>query len=119
MSAVLVEIAQQPGRRERAGLFEAGRAVWEAFYGNAAAARQSASKALALGRGRNVDYAAAFPLALSGELRQARDLAQDLTREFPEDTFVQFMYLPTLRALFALNARDPVAAIQALQVASR
>ena len=119
MSAVLVEIAQQSGRRERAGLFEAARAVWEAFYGNAAAARQSASKALALGRGRNVDYAAAFALALSGDLRQARDLAQDLAREFPEDTFVQFMYLPTLRALFALNARDPAAAIQALQVASR
>jgi tetratricopeptide (TPR) repeat protein/predicted Ser/Thr protein kinase len=33
MSAGLVEIAQQSGRRERAGLFEAGRAVWEAFYG--------------------------------------------------------------------------------------
>ena len=119
MSTALVEIAQQSGRRERAGLFEAGRAVWEAFYGNAAAARQSASKALALGRDRDVDYAAAFALALSGDLRQARDLAQDLAREFPEDTFVRFMYLPTLRALFALNARDPVAAIQALQVASR
>jgi serine/threonine protein kinase len=119
MSAVLVEIAQPSGRRERAGLFEAARAVWEAFYGNAAAARQSASNALALGRDRNVDYAAAFALALSGDLRQARDLAQDLARQFPEDTFVQFMYLPTLRALFALNAHDPAAAIQALQVASR
>jgi predicted Zn-dependent protease len=119
MSAALVEIAQQSGRRERAGLFEAGRAVWEAFYGNAAAARQSASKALALDRRRDVDYAAAFALALSGDLPQSRALAQDLAREFPEDTFVQFMYLPTLRALFALNAHDPAAAIQALQVASR
>jgi tetratricopeptide (TPR) repeat protein len=119
MSAVLVEIAQQSGRRERAGLFEAGRAVWEAFYGNAAAARQSASKALMLDRGRNVDYAAAFALALSGDLPRARGLAQDLAREFPEDTFVQFMYLPTLRALFSLNTGDPAAAIQALQVASR
>ena len=116
---MLVEIALPSGRRVRAALFEAGRAVWEAFYGNAAAARQSASKALALGRDREVDYAAAFALALSGDLRQARDLAQDLAREFPEDTFVQFMYLPTLRALFALNAHDPAAAIQALQVASR
>jgi serine/threonine protein kinase/tetratricopeptide (TPR) repeat protein len=118
-SAVLVEIAQQSGRRERAGLFEAGRAVWEAFYGDAAAARQSARKALALHRDRNVDYAAAFALALSGELPQARILAQDLAREFPEDTFVQFMYLPVLRALFALEADDPPGAIQALQVASR
>ena len=72
--------------RERAGLFEAGRAVWEAFYGNAAAARQSASKALELGRGRDVDYAAAFALALSGDLPQSRALAEDLAREFPEDT---------------------------------
>ena len=39
-----VGIAQRAGRRERAGLFEAARAVWEAFYGNAAAARQSASQ---------------------------------------------------------------------------
>jgi tetratricopeptide (TPR) repeat protein len=119
MSAVLVEIAQQSGRRERAGFFEAGHAVWEAFYGNAAAARQSAGRALALGRGRDVDYAAAFALSLSGDRRQAHDLAQDLAREFPEDTFVQFMYLPTLRALFALNAHDPAAAIHALHVASR
>jgi len=119
MSAVLVDIAQQSGRRERAGLFEAGRAVWEAFYGNATAARQSAGKALTLSRDRNVDYAAAFALALSGNLPQSRALAQNLAREFPEDTFVQFMYLPTLRALFALNAHDPAGAIQALQVASR
>ena len=119
MSAVPVEIAQRSGRRERAGLFEAGRAVWEAFYGNAAAARQSASKALELGRGRDVDYAAAFALALSGDLARSRALAEDLAREFPEGTFVQFMYLPTLRALSSLNAHDPAAAIQALQIASR
>jgi len=118
-SAVSVEIAQRAGQSERAGLFEAARAVSEAFYGNAAAARQSASKALELGRGRNVDYAAAFALALSGDLPQSRALAEDLAREFPEDTFVQSMYLPTLRALFAMNARDPAAAIQALQIASR
>ena len=103
-SAVPVEIAQRSGRRERAGLFEAGRAVWEAFYGNADAARQSATKALELGQGCDVDYATAFALALSGDLPQSRALAEDLAREFPEDTSVQFMYLPTLRALFSLNA---------------
>ena len=102
-SAVAVEIAERAGRSERAGLLEAARAVWEAFYDNAAAARQSASKALALGRGPDVDYAAAFALALSGDLPQSRALAEGLAREFPEDTFVQTLYLPTLRALFALN----------------
>jgi serine/threonine protein kinase/tetratricopeptide (TPR) repeat protein len=119
MSARSVEIADRSGRRERAGLFEAARAVWEAFYGNAAAAKQSAARALELGRGREVDYAAAFALALSGDFPQARILAEDLAREFPEDTSVQFMYLPTLRALFSLGTHDPAAAIDALQTASR
>jgi serine/threonine protein kinase/tetratricopeptide (TPR) repeat protein len=119
MSAVPVEIAQRSGQHERAGLFEAATAVWEAFYGNAAAARRSASKALALGRSSDVDYAAALALVLSGDLPQSRALAENLARQFPEDTSVQSMYLPTLRALFALNAHDPAAAIQALQTASR
>lgn len=118
-AAGAVEIAERAGRSERAGLFEAARAVWEAFYGNAAAARKDAARALELGRGRDVDYAAAFALALSGDLPQSRTLAADLAREFPESTFVQYMYLPTLQALSSLNARDPAAAIQALQIASR
>jgi len=122
MSAVAVQIAQKSGRRERAGLFEAAVAVWEAFSGNAAAARQSAARALALGRaGREVEYAAALALALVGDLPQSRTLTEELAREFPEDTSVQFLYLPTLRALFALNGPTPDAAgaIQVLQPASR
>jgi hypothetical protein len=58
-------------------------------------------------------------LALSGDLPQSRALAEDLAREFPEDTSVQFMYLPTLRALFSFNTHDAAAAIQSLQTASR
>jgi hypothetical protein len=122
MASDAVQIAQKSGRRERAGMFEAATAVWEALYGNAAAARQSATRALELGRGgREVDYAAAFALALSGDLPQSRALAQVLAHEFPEDTSVQFMYLPALRALFSLNTPTPDAAgaIQALQTASR
>ena len=46
-------------------------------------------------------------------------LADDLAKNFPEDTSVQYMYLPTLRALFSLSACDAAAAIQSLQIASR
>ena len=42
-------------------------------------------------QGRDVDYAAAFALALSGELPRPQALAEDLAREFPEDPVVQFM----------------------------
>ncbi|MEO5739520.1 MAG: protein kinase, partial [Vicinamibacterales bacterium] len=118
-AAIAAAIPKQSRKLERAALFEAATAVWEALYENPTAARQKASTALALGRGHEVDYAAAFALAVSGEVSRSRALADDLAREYPEDTSVQFMYLPTLRALFALDARDAAAAIHSLQTASR
>jgi serine/threonine protein kinase/tetratricopeptide (TPR) repeat protein len=118
-SAVAIDIAQKGNQRERAALFEAATAVWEAFYGNAAAARQKATTALDVARGRDVDYAAALALVLSGDGARSRVLAGDLAKDFPEDTSVQYLYLPTLRALFSLNAQDAAAAIQSLQTASR
>jgi hypothetical protein len=51
--------------------------------------------------------------------RRTKTDAVDLARDHPENTSVQSMYLPTLRALFALDARNPAAAIQSLQTASR
>ena len=70
-ATIAVAIPKQSGRLERAALFEAATAVWEALYGNPAEARQKAASALALGRGREVDYAAAFALALSGDVSQS------------------------------------------------
>jgi hypothetical protein len=100
-------------------LFDVATAAWEAFYGRATAARQKATTALDLARGRDVDYAAAFALAVSGDLSRARALADDLSRDYPEDTSVQYMYLPTLRALSSLHTHDAAAAIHALQTAAR
>ena len=120
MSAVPIEIAQQAGRARTGRLVRSGHErCGKRFTGMRPPPGRAPARALELGRGREVDYAAAFALALSGDLPQSRALAEDLAREFPEDTSVQFMYLPTLRALFSLNAHDAAAAIQALQTASR
>jgi tetratricopeptide (TPR) repeat protein len=73
--------------------------------------------ALALSKGRDVEYASAFALALAGDFAHSEALANDLERRFPEDTSVRFNYLPTLRALFALNHGEPAKAIEQLQVA--
>ena len=61
---------------------------------------------------------AACALAQAGDLYRARALARDLERRFPEDTSVQFNYLPSLRALFALNDRKPQEAVELLRVAA-
>ena len=66
MSRRAVDLAQQAGQRERAALFEAGAAVWEALFGNAPEARRSAMAALELSKDRDVEYGAAFALAACG-----------------------------------------------------
>jgi hypothetical protein len=81
-SAIATGIAERSGRREREAMFVAATAVWEALYGRAPAARENANKALALARGRDVDYPAAFALAMAGDLTRSRALADDLAQNF-------------------------------------
>jgi predicted Zn-dependent protease len=117
MSRRAVDQAQQAAQRERAGLWAAGAAVREAFFGNAVEARRGARTALQLSNGREVQYGAALALTLSGDSGQAKALADDLERRFPEDTSVRFSYLPVLRARRSLNHGDASKAVELLQAA--
>ena len=110
-----VASASQAGNLERAAYYEAAAAVCEAHFGNGAGAREHAHAALALARNRDVVYAAAFALAFSGDLSESHRLAADLEKRFPEDTPVQFEYLPILHALSALADRAPLFAVEKLQ----
>jgi TolA-binding protein len=117
MSRRAVDQAQQAAQRERAGLWEAGAAVREAFFGNSSEARTKAIAALELSKDREVEYGAAFALTISGDFSQAQALADDLERRFPEDTSIRFSYLPALHARVALSHGDASKAIEMLQVA--
>jgi tetratricopeptide (TPR) repeat protein len=110
-----VALAQQAGRHESSAIYTAAEAVCEAHFGNLGAARTRARAALELAKGRDVEYAAAFALALSGDLSESQRLAADLEKRFPEDTPVQFEYLPTLYALSSLAGRVPSDAVERLQ----
>jgi eukaryotic-like serine/threonine-protein kinase len=116
LSRRAVELAMQGGQRERAAQHEAGAAAREALLGNAKEARRSASAALQLSTGRDVEYGAAFAMAMSGESQQSQALAEDLQNRFPSDSLVKFSYMPTLRALIALNRQNGSKAIEELQV---
>ncbi len=112
-----VDFAREAGHRERAAEWQAGGALWEAFFGNTAAARKGTIEALGLSKGREVQYTAALTLALLGDSSQSRAHANDLERRFPEDTCVRFSYLPVIRAQLALNDGDPMKAVELLEVA--
>jgi hypothetical protein len=117
MSRRAVDAAERAGHREGAATYEAAAAAWSAFFGDASAARQRAAAALRLSKGRDAEYAAGVGLALAGDVTQAQALADDLQKRYPEDTCVQFSYLPTLRALISLLAGKPSQAIEQLQIA--
>jgi tetratricopeptide (TPR) repeat protein len=112
-----VDLALQEGEREKAASYRAARAVWEAAYGNSAEARTNAMAALKLSKGRDVQYTAALALALSGESSRSDALANDLEKRFPEDTISKFDYVPVLRALSALESRNPTKSSELLQIA--
>jgi eukaryotic-like serine/threonine-protein kinase len=118
MSLQAAELAQQAGHGERAALFETGAALREALFGNATDARRRAASALALAKNREVEYGAALVLALAGVSSQAQALADNLEKNFPEDTSVRFSYLPVLRATLAINRQQPSKAIEELESAT-
>jgi serine/threonine protein kinase len=116
MTRRAADVAQQASQKESAALYETGAAVREALYGNAPEAKRSAMAALVLSKDREVEYGAAFALALARELAQAQTLANDLEKRFGEDTSVRYAYLPELRALFALHQGEAPKAIELLQI---
>ena len=118
LSRHAVALALHGGKREHAALFETRAALWEAFFGNSQEARRNATAALALAANREVEYGAAVALALAGDATQAEKLANDLEKNFPEDTSVRFNYLPVIRAVTALKGDAPAKAIDELQASA-
>jgi eukaryotic-like serine/threonine-protein kinase len=116
MSERAVALALQAGEPESAALYEAGAALREAFFGNAREAKQRALAALKLSNDREVEYGAAFALALTGDSAGAHRHATELEKRFGEDTSVRFAYLPEIRGLLSIG-HDPARAIELLQIA--
>ena len=65
-----------------------------------------------------MQYQAALALALAQDATRAQPLVDDLDRRFPEDTMVQFNFLPATRAQIDLIHNDFARAIEALQPAA-
>jgi hypothetical protein len=101
--------------KETAAGYHAVSALREALFGNRAKARQQIALANGGSTGRDTEYGMALALAYAARDSQARALADDLGKRFPEDTIVQFNYLPTLLARLALDHSNPRLALDLLQ----
>ena len=90
-------------------------ALWEANFGNYAAARRLASEAMAIDDEKNVKAAAGLALARSGDFIQASKLADDLAAENPSDTLIKRRTVPMIRAAIAIGKNHPAQAVELLQ----
>ena len=108
------ESAQRADEKENAAGYGASAGLQAALVGNMSQARQQTQAALALSTGRDVQSTSAIALGLAGDAAQATRLAADLAKRYPQDTFVQSVYFPTIRAAIALQAGKGDAAIEAL-----
>jgi serine/threonine protein kinase/tetratricopeptide (TPR) repeat protein len=113
-----VSLSRQAGLHERAAHIEGARAVWSALFGMREEGQRNAAAAMSLYRSRDADYGPAFALALLRQSAQAHKIAADLEKRYPEDTSVQFSYLPALRALEAVNQGNAAKALEMTQVAA-
>jgi len=113
-----MDSAERAQEKEAAAMYLALSALREALFGNADEAKRRAAAAIGRSSGRDVHYAAALAFAFTGDDRQLQAIIDDLSKRFPEDTLVQFNFLPALNAKLALSRGNASEAIEILRAAA-
>jgi eukaryotic-like serine/threonine-protein kinase len=108
--------AKRAGENESSATYDAVAALREGLFGNSIQAGQRTALAKERSGGPDKYYAVVLALAYAGG--DSQGLADNFNESFPENTVVQFNYLPTLRAKLALNHANPQQALDTLEVAA-
>jgi eukaryotic-like serine/threonine-protein kinase len=106
--------ALRTDEKEAAAEYQAHASVRDALVGNNDVAKKEVQAALALSNSWEAESLSAITLGLAGDSAQSERLAADLNKRFPENTTVQFLYLPMARAAVALHSGDASRSIDAL-----
>jgi serine/threonine protein kinase/tetratricopeptide (TPR) repeat protein len=117
-SSRAVEAAKKNGTMEVAAGWQVNAAFREALFGNASEAKKEVAGAMQLSpKSRYIPGIAALALAESGESVQAQRMADELARQYPQDSLLVSFWVPMLRARIELNRHDANRALEYLQAA--
>ncbi|MGA8152193.1 MAG: protein kinase [Terriglobales bacterium] len=117
LSRRAVDSAVRADSKETGAMWLAFQALREAEVGNAAAARQAATQALALSPGRYVKVLAALALARGGETSQSKTMLEALQKAEPTNTILKVYWFPVLEASISMDQPAPDKAIVDLEPA--
>ncbi|MGH9843241.1 MAG: hypothetical protein ACREEM_31260, partial [Blastocatellia bacterium] len=114
-----VDLTARGDTKEVASRYVTEQAMRGAVFGDCQRARTDAARGLKLERGRVSIPRAALALALCSEMNQAKPLIDELAKRYSEDTVINSIWLPAIRAALELQRGNASQAIEQLQTTSR
>jgi len=113
-----IELAQRMKATEVAAQVATTTATADALFGaEEGRVRSQTEAALGQIRNQNTLADAAFNYALLGDARLAQELAAEIQKLYPSDTFLNNIVVPEVHALLEIKAGDPEKAIQEMEKA--
>lgn len=113
LSSRVIDNLKHDGEKEAAGGYSSEAALREALVGNFPLAKRQVEDALNLTENPYTQATSAIVLAWTGETEKAKRIADELTQRFPEDTSIQFHYLPMIRTAIAIQSGNSAKAVEA------
>jgi tetratricopeptide (TPR) repeat protein len=110
-----VDSAIRAGNKDAAAVWQENAALRDAAFGNIADTRKQAEAGLRLApKNLNAVSEAALAFAMIGDTVRAGKLADDVNKQRPQDTQIQSVWLPSIRAQIALQKNDARGAVDNL-----
>jgi eukaryotic-like serine/threonine-protein kinase len=111
---------QPPGRNLREDTYRNNvpLVLTDAYIGNCQQAREDAVRAATLPHNFFSSFRVSIALSLCGDLSRAQSLADGYAKRFPNGTWMNSVWLPTLRATIEMRRNNPAGIIQSLQLAT-
>lgn len=113
-----IDLAQGRNQKELAARIQLDAAINDAAVGDCVAATEAANKALSLMKGKEQQSQASAVFAFCGDSARAATMIDDLARRFPDDTEINHITLPLVRA-FAELSKSPDKTIELLEPVRR
>ncbi len=110
-----IDLAARGDTKELAARFAVEQALRGVALADFARAQADATQGLQFARGRASLPRAALALALCGAPQQVTPLIDELNQRYPDDTVINAIWLPTIRAALALQSGNAAQALDLLE----
>ena len=117
LSRQAIDLLHQSGRKETPAAEAMSMALREALFGDHQETRKTALSIPQSELGVDGQALGALAFATAGDLARAQSLLNDLVKQYPKGTLVQFVVAPTVQARIELSRNNPEKSIQLLHPA--